>query len=50
MCATRLAKLDKNAYYQTKLRTRRELIKALKIANRKDMLDIITLGIKRMIQ
>ena len=46
--ALRLSTLDTNAYYQTKLRVRRHVIKALKRANRFDKFDIIRLGVNRM--
>ncbi len=39
-------KLDLGAYYRTKLRTRKHLIKALKKANRFDKLDIVRQGVK----
>lgn len=46
--AGRLAKLDLNAHYQTKLRAREDLINKLKQANRFDKYDLVKLGIKRM--
>ncbi|MEM7374589.1 MAG: crotonase/enoyl-CoA hydratase family protein [Bacteroidota bacterium] len=48
--ANRLAKLDLTAHYKTKLRSRRQLIRALKRANRFDRFDIIRLGIQRMLK
>ena len=48
--ANRLAQLDLNAHYKTKLRARRHVIKALKRANRFDRFDIIFQGIKRMLK
>jgi enoyl-CoA hydratase len=48
--ANRLAKLDFKAYYKTKMRTRRHLIKALKRANRFDPYDIIIQGIQRILK
>ncbi len=41
-------KLDLEAHYKTKLRTRKHLIKALKKANRFDKLDIVRQGVRRM--
>lgn len=46
--ATAYTKLDLDAHHRTKLRTRKQLIKALKRANRFDKFDIIAQGIRRM--
>ena len=46
--AQRLAKLDLEAHYKTKLRARRKVIRSLKRANRFDRFDIIYQGIRRM--
>ena len=46
--ALRLAKLDMNAYKRSKKRVRRQLIRALKRANRFDKWDLLWLGVKQM--
>ncbi len=48
--AEKFTQLDLEAHYKTKLRTRRQLIKALKRANRFDRFDLIIQGIRRILK
>ena len=48
--ATAYTKLDLVAYYKTKLRVRKQLIKAMKRANRFDKFDIVWQGLRRMVK
>ena len=48
--ANAYAKLDLAAHYKTKLRVRKQLIKAMKRANRFDKFDIIWQGLNRMVK
>ncbi|MFZ5868661.1 MAG: crotonase/enoyl-CoA hydratase family protein [Thermodesulfobacteriota bacterium] len=48
--ATQLAKLDMNAHYQTKLRARHQMLKALRKAIRSDRRDFIMKGTQRILK
>ena len=47
--AARLAKLDQKVYYKSKLRARRQVIRAQKRANRLDRIDVFFRGVKRLL-
>ena len=47
--AAQLTELDMTAHYQTKLRARRGLLKALKKANRRDRVDFVVGGLGRIV-